>query len=393
MKTITEEKPVIDQDMVDVFKDQKFEIKDDPTLPPPQDFGQITPAEEVIKTVVEEVVAGADKKADEVKTDINPDTHNPDGSLKKPVEKPADEIKNEVVQKTLDQLLEEKTEGKYKTFDELHNVINTNPFADEAVKVINDFVAAGGTVEDYYATQSTDFTSLSPIEVMEYKILAEDPDMTDDEVSYELKKRFGVDGWKDKPEEYEGGVEPEEIRINKLKFNREVSKHRQALIDQQKAFSIPEKKVVKPSGPDPKLQQKWGEEVKAAVDSLAKIPLKIVDDKGIESIHDFEIDPAEQAAASKIVNDMFLSAESPWEKYIDRKTGKIDLKGITKDVLVMRNYEKAIQFVAQQNKAKGAAEVVKEIKNVDFTPDGTKVVPKAKSLEEQVAEQFAKHGN
>lgn len=386
--------PVLDQELTNAFSGQTFEIKDDPNLPPPNDFGKDASAEVVVNNDTAANAAG-DKKIVDAATEVKSDEAvklDDKSSLKPDEVKKPDEIKNNVISKSFEQLLEEKSEGKFKSLDDINKIINTNPFADEKVKVINDFVAQGGSVEDYYATQSVNFDQLTPTEILEYKIQQEDPDMTDEEVSYEIRKRYGVDNWKTKPEEYEEGIEPEDIRIAKIRFNREANKTRQELKDLQKEWAIPVKKEPAPAAkPDLAIQEKWNQDVKKAVESLAKVPLKITDEKGVEETFDYEVDPKEQTEISNIVNKLFTNTESVWEQFFDREKKTVDLPGIAKAIFFMRNSSKAMQYIAQQNKAKGAETIIKDIKNVDFKPEGKAAATQAKSIDAQIAEQLEQH--
>lgn len=372
----------IDEGLSKAFSGQGIAITDDPTLPESANLGELKTPESIEKA------KGADDKQEPIKDDKPADSSLTDPPAKTDGEPKKDEP---IVSKTFEQFLEEKSGGKYKSYEELENIINTpkkNEYKSSLAEKIDAYVAQGGTEEDFLSTQSVDFSKMSPREIMEYNIQMEDPDMEEDEVQYELKKRYGIDNWKDKPEDYDEGSEPEEIRIAKLRFNRESEKAKAKLIEYQKQWSVP-KKAEEPAKPtiDPAKQEKWNGDVKKAVESLAKVPLKIKDDKGNEETFDFAIEADEQKEITRIANELYTDTRNVWGAFKD-ESGNPDIKAIAKAIFFMRNSEKAMQFVAQQTRTKGAVEVVKDIKNVNFSPDGKQQIAAKKDVGTQIAEQF-----
>lgn len=299
---------------------------------------------------------------------------------------PEDKKPEPIVEKTFEQLLEEKSQGKYKSLEDINNVVNnTKPkYASAESELLDKYIADGGTYDDFVATQNIDFDKMDARDVMEYKILAQDPDMSDEEVAYEMKKQFGVDKWKDKPEEYEGEIEPEEIRMSKLRFNREANKYREELKANQKQWSIPAKKEVIQPESDPKLKEKWDTDVDGAIADLNKVPLKISDTES----YDFVLDDAEKKEVSQVVKNLLTSSKDFW---FMEKDGKINVKALTEGLIKMRNFDKAMKYVSAQAKAEGAKKVVTDLKNPDFKPEAKVDAPKVKTMAEQIAEQFATH--
>ncbi len=366
------------------FAGEKFVITDDPNLPK-NEFGTIAedkPAETTPATTPDK----PEVKAEEVKPEVKaPETE----SSLKPEVKPEPKIETPPV-KTFEQLLEERSEGKYKNWDDVNNIIKQNPYADDKVKLINDYVKAGGTLEDYLETQTQNFDTMSPREVMEYSILRENPDLTDEEVEYELEKRYAVDKWKTNPEDYEGGIEPKEVRIAKIKYNRETEQARTELKAFQKEWAIPQKKEVEqPKAVDPKIQEQWNKDVKTAVDALQKVPLKISDTETF----DYVVEEAERTELTKIANELFTDTGKFWNQF-KTPEGKFDVKALSEAMFKIRNFEKAIMLASNQARTKGAEKVIKEeIKNVEFKPEAKSTADKPKSMGDQIAEQFIKqHG-
>ncbi len=290
--------------------------------------------------------------------------------------------------KTFEQLLEEKTAGKYKSYEDIEKVLNEpkkNEYKSALAERIDAYVEQGGTEEDYLATQSVNFDTMSPTELIEYKIQLSDPDMTDEEVAYEMKKQYGIDKWKNSPAEYEDGIEPEEVRMNKLRFNREALRTKAELIAEQKEWAVPVKKEVKAPVIDPSIQKRWESEVSEAIAKFEKIPLKISDAES----YDFVVDATEKAELTKMTNELFSTTKGFFDKFRNDK-GEFDKSKMAEAFFKMSNFEKAVAFAAGQAKAKGSESVVKEIKNTNFTPEGKTVETKKVTTADAIKEQALK---
>ena len=83
-------------------------------------------------------------------------------------------------------------------------------------------------------------------------------------------------------------------------------------------------------------------------------------------------------------NNLFCSG-----KFLDEK-GVPDVKKMTTFLYKAKNFDNAVKTAASQYFAKGKESVVKDIKNVNFKPDGQmeKVAPK--TLGDQIGESIAK---
>ncbi len=292
--------------------------------------------------------------------------------------------------KSWEETLAERSGGKYKTYEELEALISApkkNEYKSTLAEKIDEYVSQGGTEEDYLQTQATDFTKMSTRELIEYKIQMEDPDMTDAEVNYEIKRRYGVDKWKGKPEEYEEGIEPEEIQMNKLRFEREAKKTQSELLSIQKKWAIPEKKVVQEPVVDPKIQEKWDSDTKQAIDKFSKLQLKISDKES----YDLVIDDKEKNEIADLTKKLFTSNGAAfWDQFKD-KEGKIQVESIVSALVRTRNFDKAVQFATAQARDKGKEAVVKDdIKNIDFSPSGKSVEAKKPTTEDAIKAQAVK---
>ena len=78
------------------------------------------------------------------------------------------EVKNDVKVPSFEELLAERTEGKFKTWDELQTILNEpkTEFANEQMKKINDYVKNGGTFDKdwfYYQTKMKKLKKKYPV--------------------------------------------------------------------------------------------------------------------------------------------------------------------------------------------------------------------------------------
>ncbi len=303
-------------------------------------------------------------------------------------------LNTEIKQPSFDELLAEKTGSKYKTWDELEQALNkpaekVQDFADEQVAKINEYIKQGGKFDDYIATQSIDFKQMTLAEKLAYKMQLDDPDITDEEINLELKLKYGFDKWKDNTAEYDEGIEPEDIKLAKLKFERDANKAEKALLDYQKKWSIPSKEEQQTTQVDPAVQEKWDTSVENTLKSIEKIPLKISD----KETFDYVLAPEDKKEINKLAKGLYTNVNVLFEQFKDPKspTG-FNMQGLTDMLIKVKTYDKAIALAADHARKLGEESVAKGIKNIKFNTDGSPVAQTAvKSMEEQIADGIIKH--
>jgi hypothetical protein len=355
----------------------------------PIDLGGGKTTQPVIKKE-ENTEAKTEETPKDIKAETPTDTTN--SSLNDKVEDKTPETKSDVLD--IDKLVAERTEGKFKTLDELKGAAETpqTKFASEEVERINNYISQGGTYDDYVATQTTNFDEMSTRELIEYKLQMEDPDMEDEEIQFEMKKRYGVDKWKDKSDEYEDGIEPDDIRIAKIRFNREALKTRDELKSLQQKWATPKAPTKEQVEAQKQAQTKsvndWNLKTDSSMNDFNKVSVKVTDNES----SDYTLTPTEKKEVADIVKGLY-SGEGMnkfWNQFV--KDGNVDQRAIADMMFKYRNFDKAVKNAYEQARAKGAETVVKDLKNTDMKPDtGKSDAGKVKSVSEQMSEQFVAH--
>jgi hypothetical protein len=312
----------------------------------------------------------------------------------------AEPVKTPDLTVDFNRMLEEKTGGKFKSYDEIKAVLEKPEpkleFANENVSKINEYVSQGKTQEeraqlfnDYQATQTTDFNSLSAADQIAYHRQLQDPDLTDDLLQLEMNLDYRIDEWKDKPEDYEGGVEPKEITLAKMKFERDANKALKSNLEYQQKWATPQTKIsaeqiAQQETAARQQAENWSKTVDTAAASLAKMSIKISDTESF----DYAVPAEVQKQVSDIAKALWKDPNAAFRSFVNDK-GEIDANGLLSMITKANSFDSVMKVVAQQARAKGSEQVVKDIKNISLTPDGKPVDLEGKSKEEQLSEQLA----
>ena len=311
------------------------------------------------------------------------------------------EVKPDLTQ-DLNRMLEEKSSGKVKSFDDLKAILDKPEpkleFAHDAVSKLNEYVSQGRTpeerqrlFEDYQATQTTDFNSLSAVDQIAFHRQLEDPDLTDDLLQLEMNLEYRFDEWKDKPEDYEGGVEPREITLAKMKFERDANKALKNNIAYQEKWKTPrteksQESIVAEQKAAKENQDKWFSNVDKTASELGKMTIKMSDTENV----DYVIPAETQKKVAEIAKSLWTDPNAAFKSFVDEKSGTIDAKGLLTMIIKAETFDSAMKVVAQQARGKGAEQVAKDIKNISMTPDGKPGAMPEPSSKEQAGAQIEK---
>lgn len=338
--------------------------------------------------------AQSETKQTENKEEANAETSKPNLENKEVLSQdgsPKEEKKPEVVEAPVvkvpdfDELIAERSEGKFKKWDEIQEVLNkpNTEFANEQVAQINEYVKNGGKFdENWLYVQNTDFNSISdPYELVAEAMRLEDPDITDKEIEYEIKTKYKTEDWSD------DGEEDNEIRqVMTNRLQRDADKSRNKLLEYQKStsFKVPEKSEAERNSEllkSKKLQDVWEKTVDDSVKDFSKIPVKI-DDK---ETFDISISEDERNEISKLSKSMGTNLLPLLSNFMD-KSGNLDVKMLSEGLYKMKNFDKSVRAAYSQALAKGQQMVAKDIKNINFTAEGRPDVPVSKSIGDQIGE-------
>lgn len=325
--------------------------------------------ETVSETKQEETVVAEEKATNDIKKDSSLNT-----------DEKVQANNNETTKvPTFDDLLMEKTGSKYKNWEEVESIINkaNEPykFADERVSKANEWMKNGGSWDDYVNVVTTDFEKMDSDELIGFKLMLDNPGMTPEEAELEMKLTYGLDKWKEKAEDYDDGVEPETIQLQRLKFKRESQKALNELKNWQSQWRIsPESVAQKEAEKSRAIQEKqktWDSETETVVNKLSKFPIKISDTEQ----YDYIMTDSEKKDVVDTIKELFSNSTALYKSAIDQnhKMG-VNMDSLVQTILKAKTYDRAVKFIAEQMRAKGAEKVVTDIKNTNFKPNEQKVV-------------------
>lgn len=352
------------------------------------EFGGPPPAETQANTIEAKV-------AEPVKAEVaTPSTETTTVDSKAASPSAALENKEQAPLKSFDELLSERTEGKWKTWDEFNESLSkpaAEPepfkFANEKLAKINDYISEGGTLEDWIATQSINYDELSPTERIAYKMQLDDPDISDEEIELEIEARYGVSNWKKNPDDYDEGVEPNSVKLQKLKFEREANKALTELKAHQSKWATPQNKVSEVDAKaaeeaSKKASERWQKDVDTTVKAFEKIPLKISD----KETFDYTLTPQEAKEVAKITKALYTDATAMFSEFVDKnEPNGVNMKALMGMVIKAKTFDNAMAFAVDQARASGKSEVVKDIKNINFSPDGARSTGGTPPMLDQIA--------
>lgn len=282
--------------------------------------------------------------------------------------------------KSFEEYLAEKSNGRVKSWDEvetfLNNDGNTSPkYNSEIAEKIDKFIASGGKIdENWIKTQTKDYSSIeNPIDLFREKMRIENPELSDVEIEYELNERYKLDQWEDDDDS------PLQQAMS-AKIAREAKQALEYLVDNQKKLSVftdgktseqieqQHKLAAQAEEAANQARSKFSDDVRATVSEIEKLSFKPLEDFEI----DYTLSKDEKESVANIVSSLYDGSIKLLEPYLqksgDQITG-IDLKGLATKLAKAEIFDSVLKKVAQESKAAGASNIVKNQKNINFSAE------------------------
>jgi hypothetical protein len=252
------------------------------------------------------------------------------------------------------QYLSEKLGRDINSFDDLNNnnqPVESNDFASDQLKVINDYIKnTGRTVQDYINTQTVDLSNVSDEAVLREYIRLDNPKLTDAELNDYLTETYRTDKEKHSAREMNAG---------KVQLTKDAKAARDYFNQIKQEYAMPsESKQQVLSDED---RQAWIGEMSNEVDDLDGISFPM-NDKGEEYVYKLDDSARDEIKSYNSNLDTFF------DKYVD-ESGKWDFDKLNTDMYILNNIDKIIRGVANQYRSKGTENVINEIKNPSFAQD------------------------
>jgi hypothetical protein len=296
-------------------------------------------------------------------------------------------------------LLAEKTNGKFKSVDEILQltdkaVTQDINFANETTKKVYEYLKDGKVDEfvSLYQEQKklSSLTNLDTDDVLKMRIKYENPELTDDEVEEEFSYKYSIS----EPDIDEDLDSPEEIAKEKKRFERErINMERLKKKDLKEAkdfLNSKKEEIVLPdisTNSTQRQQQEVAEvdeaEVKefrdkylntipAAVDEIVGFENKYKDSE-LEFNTTYILDQTDKSSLKEKLENFTLQ-DYFVPRYIS-ENGSFDTEAIAQDLYVLENLDKIIEAHVSQAVNQTRASFVKGLKNANYQESVSRQMP------------------
>ena len=269
--------------------------------------------------------------------------------------------------------LSEKLGRDLTSFDDLNTTseqTESNDFASEQLRVINDYVKnTGRTVQDYLNTQTVDLSNVSDDALMKEYLRLDNPDLTDAELNDYMATTYKTD-----KEEYNA----RETNAGKVQLMKDAKAARDYFNKVKEDYAIPTE--VDDPGVSEAERGEWLSQMETEVNDLEGLSFSM-NDQGEEFVYNLD-DEARQE-----IKGYNSDLENFFDKYVD-ESGKWNFDALNTDMYIMNNIDKIVRGVANQYRSKGTESVINEIKNPSFTQDKQSTPQKQESTLDMLRRQI-----
>tara|TARA_R100001463_G_scaffold23312_3_gene56014 strand:+ start:1145 stop:2284 length:1140 start_codon:yes stop_codon:yes gene_type:complete len=338
-----------------------------------------SPKAEEVKEEKKEEVEKVEEVKEEVKEEVN-------SSLKEegntPEDKKDDAPSEEKVvtqQASFDELLSEKTDGKFKTYDELTAALSEQPskdmksFANEQIAKLNEYVEKGGNMEDFFRTQSANYDDMNSESLVKNYIKFQNPDLNNEDIDLLYADTYKLD---------EDEYTDKEIRLSKIKLKQKSAEAKRELMKFQKENALPEaaKNAEKEAAEIEAKKKAWSDNVNKSLESFKDVEFSL-NDKGEK--YTFAVNDE----TMNYVKDTSLNLTSFWNRYIE-KDGTENVSKLAKEIAILNNIDSIVRNAYAQGKSGGKEDVIKDIKNPSYSPESKTDAEKPLSIQDQINKEL-----
>jgi hypothetical protein len=271
------------------------------------------------------------------------------------------------------QYLSEKLGRDINSFDDLNNnnqPVESNDFASDQLKVINDYIkTTGRTVQDYINTQTVDLSNVTDEAVLREYIRLDNPKLTDAELNDYLIETYRTDKEKHSAREMNAG---------KVQLTKDAKAARDYFNQIKQEYAMPSESKQEVLSDDDR--QAWIGEMSNEVDDLDGISFPM-NDKGEEYVYKLDDSARDEIKSYNSNLDTFF------DKYVDEQ-GSWDFDKLNTDMYILNNIDKIIRGVANQYRSKGTENVINEIKNPSFAQDKQEAPQKQQTTLDMLRKQI-----
>ena len=308
-----------------------------------------------------------------------------DSSLKEGEESPKEEkitpSEEEVVtqQPSFNDLLSEKTDGKFKTYDDLQTALseqgttNDVSFANEQIAKLNEYVNKGGSMEEFFSTQSANYEDMDSESIVKNHMLFRNPELTEEDVNllYEDTYKLDEDEYTDK-----------EIKLSKIKLKQKSLEARTELMKFQSDNAVP--KTARDAEQDRLTMEEsvknWNTRVDNDLKDFNKVEFEL-NDKGDK--YTFNVNEE----SMKYVKNTTSKLSDFWNRYV-KEDGSEDIGKIAKEMAILDNVDTIVRSAYAQGKSGGKEGIINDIKNPSYTPESKSQDGSPLSIQDQINKEL-----
>jgi hypothetical protein len=283
-------------------------------------------------------------------------------------------------EKSFESLLAEKTNGKYKTYEEIESLLSTKEtnksFANEQMEKLNDYVSKGGDVQEYLNTQTANYDEMDELALVKSHLKFNNHDLKNDEVDLLFNSQYKLD---------EDTYTPDEVKLSKIKLRNDAKKAKKELLDFQKDSAIPKqhRQQVNERKNAEENQKLWDEKIDKSLTDFNEVSFD-VNDKGEKFAYSLSEDAIENVRTSN------KNLASFWNRYVN-EDGSENITKLNKDMATLNNLDSIIRSAFAQGLSKGKGDIIDDIKNPSYSPDTKSSPDKPLSIQEQIAAELRKN--
>lgn len=273
-------------------------------------------------------------------------------------------------QKTLEELLAEKSEGKFKSYEDVERLLTPeDQFANPYIKELNELAKKGVEFNsEFWDMQGKDYTSIKDPE----DLLIEGMKNSGDYDGFDKEDLLLVIDDKYKRNDWaEEGEAPTEVeRLQSKLFLRDSEKVRKDLIAKQASLKlgsptdpkVAEQKAAQAAQAEANVKA-WEQQVNETVGKIEKLSF-IIDEKNKQSF-DYEASDSDRAETLSMMKELGSNPLALFDRF-KNEDGSYNTKAIAEMDLQNKNMDKIVKVIYENAMAKGAEKEVKDLKNINF---------------------------
>lgn len=254
-----------------------------------------------------------------------------------------------------DKYLLEKSGGKFKSYTDIEKALEEAPqnaFANETVAKLNDYVRSGGKPEDFLKTQTTDYGTMDDVTAIKEWMALTKKGLSGEDIDFLVQNKYGVS---------ESATESEK-RLAKIEMKTAANEAKEALMENQKKWAVPESADRVSDEDIQKERERWSKTLADETEKFGGLEFEVGDEK-------FKYDIEASDKKSLVENHKDLS------KFFTRyrnDDGTENVQKFIKEMYILNNFDKIAKALTVYAKGKGTQEIVDDIKNPDFKGTDTK---------------------